>query len=203
MGSFVARTVVADPQCAAIGLAGLVLSGTAGPAGALGAVGLILANLAIGLRGPIAPSAFLDKLASGGHAKLATGQAKPRTPFDWLSRDEAVVDAYIADPWCGNVLSASFFRDMVGGLAGLFTPDYARRFPRELPVLLYSGDCDPVGGMGKGVTAVCESYREWGVKDLSFKLFPGGRHEMHNETNRQEVYQLLSDWLAAHLPAKA
>jgi alpha-beta hydrolase superfamily lysophospholipase len=89
------------------------------------------------------------------------------------------------------------------GLSGLFTAEYARRFPRGLPILLFSGDHDPVGGMGKGVSAVHEDYMAWGVADLTFKLFPSGRHEMLNETNRLEVFALVAGWLEARIPGKA
>ncbi len=196
-GSFVVRSVVADPRAAALKLSGVIISGTAGPAGAIGAVGKMMAILLSGLRGPLRASPFMDKLATGNYAGLATGEKLPRTSLDWLSRDNAVVDAYKADPYCGFVMSASFYRDMIGGLAGLFSADYTRRFPRDLPVLMFSGDHDPVGSMGTGVSSVHEAYKSWGVKDLSFTLFPGGRHEMLNETNRQEVYNLVSDWLKA------
>ena len=199
MGSFVARDLVADPRCGKFKLAGLILSGTAGPAGNLGTVGRILAWTLIHMKGATRASPFLDKMASGKHAQLVTGDALPRTPFEWLSRDTAEVDKYIADPYSGNVMATSFYRDLLVGLASLFTPAYAKRFPRDLPVLMYSGDCDPVGGMGVGVSAVAESYRAWGLKDFTFKLYPGGRHEMHNETNRQEVYELVSGWLSAHI----
>jgi alpha-beta hydrolase superfamily lysophospholipase len=200
MGSMVVRSVVAEPDCAAIGLAGLVVSGTAGPPGPAGAVGKALAAALAKLRGHDAPSPFLDRLVSGGHARLATGEKNPRNPFEWLSRDPVQVDRYIADPYCGFVMGASFYRDLVAGLSGLSTADYARRFPRGLPVLLFSGDRDPVGGMGKGVTAVHEDYKDWGVADLSFKLFPGSRHEMLNETNRLEVFDLVSGWLEVRIP---
>lgn len=201
MGSMVVRDAVADPRCRSIGLAGLVVSGTAGPPGPMGAFGKVLASGLTILRGYARPSPFLGKLVAGQNARLATGQKRPRTDFEWLSRDPAQVDRFIADPYCGLVMATSFYRDLVAGLSGLFTPEYARRFPRNLPVLMFSGDCDPVGGMGKGVTAVFQAYQSWGVSDLSFKLFPGGRHEMLNETNRLEVYGLVADWLTARIPA--
>jgi alpha-beta hydrolase superfamily lysophospholipase len=199
MGSFLVRTVAADPRSLRYNLAGLIISGTSGSQGALGAVGYLIASLLTALQGPYAPSPFLDTLSSGTYASLATGEKKPRTKFDWLSRDGAEVDKYIADPYCGFLCTTSFFRDMVGGINRLFTAGYAKRFPRDLPVLLYSGDCDPVGGMGKGVTSVSGTYKKWGVKDLTFKLFPGGRHEMHNETNRQEVYALIQNWITERI----
>lgn len=199
MGSFVARTVYADPRCAEKKLAGLILSGTAGSAGALGAVGHFLASILTAVQGPKTPSPFLDTLSAGTYASLATGDKNPRTKFDWLNTDAAEVDKYINDPYCGFLCHTSFFRDMIGGVNNLFVADYAKRFPRDLPILMYSGDKDPVGGMGKGVTAVHDAYKAWGVKDLTFKLFAGGRHEMHNEPNKKEVYTLVSDWLLAHI----
>jgi alpha-beta hydrolase superfamily lysophospholipase len=199
LGSILVRDVVADRHCAGLQLAGVIISGTAGPAGAIGVVGKVLASVLIALRGATTPSPFLDRMVSGPYASQATGLKQPRTAFDWLSRDQAMVDAYIADPWCGFPMATSFYRDLTVGLAGLFTADYARRFPRDLPVLMFSGDRDPVGGLGKGVSLVHESYKSWGVKDLSLTLYAGGRHEMLNETNRLEVYRLVADWLLARI----
>ena len=88
-----------------------------------------------------------------------------KTPFDWLSRDREQVARYIADP------------------------------EKDVPVYLFSGDMDPVGGHGEGVKRVAQELRDAGVRDVTLRLYPGGRHEMFNETNRDEVYADLIDWL--------
>ena len=76
------------------------------------------------------------------------------------------------------------------------------RVPKDLPIFLFSGDLDPVGEKGKGPTAVAEQYRRLGVKDVTLRLWPQGRHEMLNETNRDEVMDSVVQWLDAHLPTK-
>ena len=74
------------------------------------------------------------------------------------------------------------------------------RMDKDTPVYFFSGDKDPVGGMGEGVRKVCGFFRDAGVKDVTLKLYPGGRHEMLNETNRDEVYADVLSWLEKHLP---
>lgn len=106
-----------------------------------------------------------------------------RTDCDWLSRDTAQVDLYIADPLCGFECSIGLWKDFIQGMLSI-RPSTWRK---DLPVHLFSGSDDPVGEMGKGVTRHFEDIRQAGVKETSLRLFEGGRHEMLNETNAQEV----------------
>ena len=194
MGSFLSRSYAgrfgAD-------LSGLILSSTTGSAGLLGQLGIVVAKAQGKLRGPRHPSGLLNALSFGKY----NAEFKPnRTDFDWLSSDEAEVDKYIADERSGAVMSAGFFADMLGGLASINSDGLVSRVPKDLPIFLFSGDLDPVGEKGKGPTAVAEQYRRLGVKDVTLKLWPQGRHEMLNETNRDEVMDSVVDWLDAHLP---
>ncbi|MEO7132114.1 MAG: lysophospholipase [Dermatophilaceae bacterium] len=193
MGSFLSRSYAAR---FGRGLAGLILSGTAGDPGALGKVGLGLALLQGRLRGRRHPSGLLDTLTFGQYGSAF----KPnRTKFDWLSRDEAEVDKYIADPKCGELFTAGFFADLLGGLASINNDATVSRVPKGLPIHLMSGSRDPVGDNGKGVTQVADQFRRLGVTDVTVKLWPDGRHEMLNEINRDEVSAELIAWLDAHL----
>ncbi|WP_298452432.1 alpha/beta hydrolase [uncultured Marinobacter sp.] len=106
-----------------------------------------------------------------------------RTDCDWLSRDTAQVDKYIADPLCGFECTTGLWHDFIQGMLTI-KPSAWRK---DLPVHLFSGTDDPVGEMGKGVTRHFEAIRQAGVKDTSLRLFEGGRHEMLNETNVEEV----------------
>lgn len=194
MGSFLARSYVIQDSH---DLAGLVLSGTAGDPGALGKVGAGVAALEARLRGRRHTSSLLDKLTFGQY----NAAFKPnRTDFDWLSRDDAEVDAYVADPLCGNTFTSGFFADLLGGLAGINDPQQVAAVRRDLPVLLVSGDRDPVGDGGKGPRAVAQAYREAGLTDVTCTLYPEARHELFNETNRDEVLADVVSWLDAHLP---
>lgn len=195
MGGFLARTYVIDD---AEDLAGLVLSGTGGDPGALGKVGAVIARAEARLRGKRHVSPLLDQLTFGRF----NGAFKPnRTASDWLSRDDAEVDLYVADARCGNTFTSGFFVDLLGGLARINDARQVARVRRDLPVLLVSGDKDPVGDGGKGPRAVAEQYRAAGVTDVTCTLYPGARHEVFNETNRDEVTADVIAWLDAHLPA--
>jgi alpha-beta hydrolase superfamily lysophospholipase len=117
--------------------------------------------------------------------------APARTPYDWLSRDAAEVDAYVADPWCG--FSPDFPADEMVVLAGPPTD----AVPATLPILVMNGSEDPVGGAAGG-RALVDAYRAVGVADVTLCLYAGARHEVFNETNRDEVTADLLEWLAAH-----
>lgn len=196
MGSFLSRAYAARYGAE---LTGLILSGTAGDPGLLGKVGQGIASVEARLRGRRHPSPLLDKLSFGQY----NAAFKPnRTKFDWLSRDEAEVDKYVADPDCGNVFTSGFFADLLGGLAAVNSDAVAARVPQDLPIHLMSGSVDPVGNGGKGVQQVADQYVRLGVRDVTLQLWPDGRHEMLNETNRDEVMGELVAWLDAHLPAQ-
>ena len=168
MGSFAAQLYLLEHHAQ---LAGLVLSGTA------------------------AVDALREARAAGPGALNATFAA-PRTDFDWLSRDEAEVDAYIADPLCGFAL-ADAARASVMETAGP-----ARHDPRmagvrgDLPVYVISGEHDPVTGPAQAfVGAMIDSWRAAGLRDIDHRIYPGGRHELLNELNRDEVTRDLIAWL--------
>lgn len=110
-----------------------------------------------------------------------------RTPADWLSRDPEQVDRYIADPLCGFTCTVGLWQDFIGGMLGI-RPSLWRK---NLPVHLFSGTADPVGEMGRGVRRHFQAIREAGIENVTLRLFEGGRHEMLNEINRDEVWQYL------------
>ena len=178
-------------------LAGLILSGTMGDPGTLGKVGKAIAAAEGRLRGRATPSGLLDKMTFGQF----NASFKPnRTSFDWLSRDGDEVDAYIADPYCGGVFSSGFFSDFLGGLAYVNDDANVMQVPDGLPIYLFSGAEDPVGDKGVAVAVVQAQLARGGVSDVTMKLYPEGRHEMLNETNRDQVYADVLAWLEAHLP---
>lgn len=178
MGSFLARSYAARHGD---DLDGFIFCGTAGKNPAL-PVAKLLARCEIRKNGASTPSRLLDKLSFGAY----NNAFKPnRTPFDWLSRDEAEVDKYVDDPACGFVFTAAGFRDLFDGLGEVSGPQWARRVPKR-PILLIAGDADPVGANGKGVKQV-EAWLVQSGHRVKCILYPGARHELLNETNREQV----------------
>ena len=177
-------------------LDGAVFCGTGGDQGVLGKLGQGIATIESRIRGRRATSPLMNLLTFG---QFNLGFRPTTTKFDWLSRDAAEVEKYIEDPACGEVFSAGFFADLLGGVNRL--PQLAAHVPADLPVLLISGDRDPVGANGKGVREVAESLTAAGVRDVSITLYPDARHEILNETNRDEVMADVIGWFDAHLPA--
>lgn len=175
-------------------LAGAIFSGTGGDQGLLGKVGARLAAFEARLRGRRAISPLMNELTFGSYNKAF----KPaRTDFDWLSRDPAEVDAYLADPRCGEVFTAGFFADLIGGVNHL--TELPGRYRSDLPMLFISGNRDPVGGNGKGVAEVASAIRAGGVTDVTCTLYPGARHELLNDTIRDLVTSDVIAWLDGHL----
>lgn len=193
MGSFLVRTqIMEDPD----GIAGVILSGTGFKPGFIGSFAGLIAKRESRRSGPDAPSDLMENLATGGYNKAF----KPnRTSFDWLTRDDAVVDAFVKDPLCGFPGTPSFFTEILKGLTIISDQERVNLLPPELPIYLFSGDQDPVGNFTKDVRKTYHQYQKAGIKDLTVKFYPGCRHETLNEINRQEVYADVLAWLEAHL----
>lgn len=118
-----------------------------------------------------------------------------RTPFDWLSRDESQVDAYIADDHCGFDASPEAMAGMAAAAQRLADPDQLRRIRSDLPVLLVAGDADPLNGELALLKLLEQRWRDAGVRRIDTCYYPGGRHEMLNETNAAEVTRDILSWL--------
>jgi alpha-beta hydrolase superfamily lysophospholipase len=171
------------------GLAGAVLSGTSGKPPAIAAIGVLLARverLRLGARGR---SALMNAMLFGAFNKPF---APARTLFDWLSRDPAEVDKYIADPLCGFVSSAQLYIDMLGGAIAAAKPSCQAGIPKALPIYIFNGSRDPVSG---NVGQLLAAYRAAGLKNVVHRVYPEARHETLNEINREEVTGDLIAWL--------
>ncbi len=175
LGSMGMQSVLLDEP---VRYAGVVLSGST----TLDGLGQVLAGLPADQPGLAAFNAGFE----------------PRTGFEWLSRDPAEVDAYMADPLCGFPTEDAIIGGLLATAERTADPSGIRA---DLPLLLVSGDRDPVGGPGgANVTALADRYRAAGITDLTVTLYPGARHELVNETNRDEVTADVVAWLTAHLP---
>lgn len=180
MGSFFAQQLL---QKHADELDGLVLSGTNAPGSILERLGIGVAKLERARKGPRGTSRLLTFLSFGSF----NDAFKPtRTEFDWLSKDHAEVDQYIADPLCGFPCTTQLWVDLLEGLQAIATSGFGG-VRKDFPVYLFAGDKDPVSRGGKGVTELHERLVSAGLQRATIRLYPGGRHEMLNETNRDEV----------------
>lgn len=189
MGSFVAQAVLTRSGGE---YAGVVLCGSNGPPGALERAGVLLARLEARLRGETTPSQWVQQAAFRQYNAVF---APTRTDADWLSRDPAEVDAYVADPLCGFPLTAGAWRDFLVGKSGLGDQTLLRRIPPALPLRLIAGDRDPVGEQGAGVRRLLDTYRRAGLTRVSMQLYPDARHELLNESNRDEVTRDVIAWM--------
>lgn len=189
MGSFIARNYLCRYGS---GIDGALILGTGMQPGALLAVSKLIAGLQKIFFGDNHISKFIDHAAFGGYNKKFSPQ---RTSVDWLSKDEAKVDAYIADPLCGFTFTVNGFRTLFTLISRIRKTENLEKIPKELPVHFASGEDDPVGNYGRGVRAAYESLENVGMKNLSIKLYPADRHELHNETDREQVMEDLWQWI--------
>ena len=175
----------------------LILSGTADFIKGLGHFGLARTKMVSVFRGRQRSNETLRAFFFDEFNK----KFKPnRTKLDWISSDEAAVDAFEADPYRIENFSIGVFADILTNSKQLNQTSAFVNTPDELPILIFSGDEDPVGEMGKGVTKVAMNYERNGNKALTFNLYKGGRHEMLNEKNREEVEEDIITWLNTHIP---
>lgn len=176
MGSFAAQAALLDHSAT---WSGVVLSGST-------ALDLFAAGMAQAPAG-----------ASSGLAALNAG-FEHRTGYEWLSRDAAEVDAYIADPWCGWDVPADVFPALLSPAPRVADPAQLARIRSDLPLLIASGDADPLAAGGERLQLLGQRYRDAGLRDVTVRLYPGGRHEIVNETNRDEVTADIVAWMRAH-----
>ena len=188
MGSFIAQSFAIHHGAR---LRGLILSGSTWPSRLQVISGWLLSRL-ISLRaGPTGVSALLDKIGFGDFNR---NFEPARTEFDWLSRDEAEVDKYVADPLCGGPYTVGLWLDFLSGLIEISSDHALSRIPADLPILIMGGQDDPVGGED-GMSNLAMHYAQSHHQRLTVRIYPEGRHEMFNETNRKAVTADLLDWI--------
>jgi alpha-beta hydrolase superfamily lysophospholipase len=174
-------------------LAAAVLSGSPGFGSKLRLLLVqLLARLESLRGGPDTQRKFLQGLLFGKHNEpFDTPDA---TGFEWLSKDVVQVERYVLDPDCGFVLSPNSLAEMFAGMRQASETQNIAAIPHSLPIYVFSGEDDPVHAEEVGLIALVESYRNAGLA-VDYKLYPEGRHEMLNETNRVEVVANLLEWL--------
>ena len=194
MGSFVARSILARYPDSGIDAAVICGTGWLNPVALRG--GRLTADLVCRKEGRMHYSALLQKLMFGSYnARIENA----RTENDWISSDRAHVDAYNADPLCGFVPTAGLVREMMDGVIYIQSPKNLARMKKDLPILFIAGGEDPVGGYGRGVEQTVSEFTKAGMVRISRKLYPGGRHEILGETNKEEVFSDIADWIKSVL----
>ena len=188
MGSFAARYYVTQYGEE---LAGVLISGTAGPGQPAGAGKAMAAHLGKRL-GYHHRSKFLTSLAFGSYNKRF---GKEDDPDAWLTRDKAVREAYAKDPFCKYVFTTTGYHTLFTLLFIVSQKEWPEKVPKNLPIFLFSGDMDPVGNYGKGIKKLYKRLRASGC-NVTMKLYKNGRHEMHNELNKDEVFEDIYAFLA-------
>ena len=178
-------------------LKGVILSGTNGYMDEnLLKLGKTITEKEIKKFGPLKRNEKLDQLTFGTFNKPY--EPAP-TKFQWLSRDQNEVNKYVEDPYCGFISTTSLFDEILFGLAKIWKEENERKIPLNLPIFLISGSDDPSNERTKNLFKLIERYKNYGIKDLSYKIYDGARHEVFNETNREEVFKDLINWLDSHL----
>ncbi len=193
MGSFLARTFLINYPGE---LSGCILSGTGQQSLELCNLGILVAKaetLRLGKRGR---SLLLNKLCFGKY----NIRIKPnRTEYDWLTRDNEVVNTYFADNKCGGIHTNGIVIDMLGGIKYNSKLSNLKKMDFSTPIYFFSGEEDPVGDFGKGVIKAAASFQKAGCVDVTVKLYPDGRHEMLNEINKEEVFSDVLTWIESKM----
>jgi alpha-beta hydrolase superfamily lysophospholipase len=175
LGSFALQQIILDHSAL---YTGVVLSGST-------ALDVLAQALSAAGDGPVELTAF-------------NAGFENRTGYEWLSRDPAEVDKYVADPLSGFDLADDTIPQLFEGAAHLADPAALAGIRKDLPILVVSGDADPVGGNGQLVSLLAQRYKDAGIADVTLKLYPEARHEIFNETNRDEITADVIEWLNAH-----
>ena len=193
MGSFYARQYLCQYGEE---LDGAIIMGTGCQPRMLVLAGKLLTTLVAAVKGWHHRSKLVTTVAFGGYNK----RFEPiRTPKDWLTRDEAIVDAYIADERSSFIFTLNAYHAMFTGIDRLYDKNLLACIPKDLPVFFVAGEEDPVGDFGKGVRQAVQMCRDAGVQKVDLKLYPNDRHEILNELDRQQVYEDLLCWMEEHM----
>jgi alpha-beta hydrolase superfamily lysophospholipase len=194
MGSYIATAYLLQHSDS---VRGAVLSGCNYQPVALYRLARLIARFERWRQGPLGRSALIEFISFGAFNKAF----KPnRTPFDWLSRDAREVDKYLADPLCGFRCSNQLWLDLLGGLEEITPVENLARIAPQLPLLIIGGERDPVS-QGRRLRDLAAAMTRAGLRDVQQQIYPEARHEVFNETNRDEVFRNLIAWLDGVLSA--
>lgn len=189
MGSFLVRRYL---TAFGSGLDGAILMGTGNQPGYQVRAGLTLAGICSLVFG----AAYRSRTAQSLFRRVMNQRCLPvRTPMDWLSTDEEQVDRYMEDRACSFLFTCSGYRDLLRLVLDAENTRLKKRIPPQLPLLLISGEEDPVGGYGKGVKKACRDYQKAGMEHVEMILYPDCRHELVIEKNWEQVSADIYQWM--------
>lgn len=175
---------------------GLILSGTNGKPKDFTKLGLLVCKMEMLAKGKGNRSKLMDKLSFGG---FNSSVKNPKTDFDWLCSEENEVNKYIEDEFSGFIYPTEFYFDLINGLWDIHKKENLNKIKKfNIPIYIFAGDRDPVGYMGKGIINLYNTYKKIGVRDLNYKLYKDGRHEMLNEVNKDDVILDIISWINKH-----
>lgn len=196
MGSFYVRQYLGEFGKE---LDGAIIMGTGCQPLALVQTGRFITSFVAFFKGWHYRSKLVNSLASGSYNK----HFEPaRTPKDWLSKDTVTVDKHVADKFCNFIFTLNGYYNMFTGISRLYNKKLLSGMPKDLPVFFVAGEEDPVGDFGKGVLKVVDMFKNIGMQNVKVKLYPTDRHEILNETDREQVYNDLYTWLTSYIENK-
>ncbi len=197
MGSFILRNYLFSYGS---GIDGALISGTAIAPKAITNIGITLTNLIGCFHNDRYKSKLLTKMTFNGYTSKIENASSPN---DWLSTDTNVVHQYDSDVFCTYVFSLNAYRTLLKLIKSCCNFKYLESIPTDLPVYIYSGLEDPVGHYGKDPSELYNQFKLAGIQDISLKLYPGFRHEPHNEIDKQKCYDDVLQWLNSHIINKS
>ena len=193
MGSFLARQYI---ELFGKGLAGAIIMGTGYQQPATLAAAIALSSLLMKTKGGHYRSEMINNMALGSY----NASFEPaRTKNDWLYKDEAIVDAYVANPLNQFVFTLNGYNNLFRGLRFAQNQSNIDKIPKDLPILVVSGEKDPVGEFGKGPRTVAQIYEKAGIRDVTLKLYEDDRHEILNELDKETVDRDILQWIEKHM----
>lgn len=195
MGSFITRNYIAKYGNE---INGVIISGTSSGNSFTGA-GIFFAKMIAFFKGNKYRSLFLNNLLFENYNRKYKNST---SKFDWLSKDKNIVNQYEKDSHCNFIFTVSGFKDLLKLLNSVSASQWYKKVPKDLPILLVSGDMDPVGNYGKGVKSVFRKLKSNKLEDLHIKLYPDDRHEILNEIDKNQVYNDILKWLNFYLSNK-
>ncbi len=189
MGSFLVRQYI---TITSRGLSGVIIMGTGYQPWYMLEAGQLLCRVIAAFKGWHYRSRLVDDLSFGSYNQ----KFEPaETGLEWLNSDEERRQKYIDDPLSGFVFTVNGYYQMFAGMKTLTSKKRLEAMDKELPVFIVSGTEDPVGDFGDGVRKVYGQFLDVGMQNVDMKLYPGDRHEILNETDREQVYEDLLRWM--------
>ncbi len=189
MGSFLTRLFIC---CHGAEVDGAIICGTGNNPDGLMKAAMGICKVMAAVKGWKHRSSLLHSMMFGMFNKMF---APNRTNCDWLSRNEASVDAYVADEKCGFLFTLNGYYNLFMSMRKAARKEYLEHMPKTLPVLFISGEKDPVGGNGKGVQAAVKQFQDCGMQNVECILYPDDRHEILNELDGDQVYADVLNWV--------